>query len=145
VFITQGESEAPADVRYLGRHVVHDVPPAANGIAIVDIEYRYDASGTVKVSARMQGTGEALQVSVEALPEDVPGRFCGPVVETVPQHVCAYFAFDLSGSMSGAPLTEARKAARSLLKNTDLAHCSLGIIAFSDDVRPKLTASQNAS
>jgi uncharacterized protein with von Willebrand factor type A (vWA) domain len=58
--------------------------------------------------------------------------------------VTAYLAFDLSGSMSGDPLKEAQKAAMAFLEGTDLAHCSLGIIAFSDRVRTKLTASQNS-
>ncbi len=67
-----------------------------------------------------------------------------PPEETVEAvHVTAYLAFDLSGSMSGRPLEEAKRAARSFLENTDLSHCSLGIIAFADSVSVKLKASQN--
>jgi Mg-chelatase subunit ChlD len=59
-------------------------------------------------------------------------------------HVTAYLAFDLSGSMEGSPLAEAKKAARSFLRNTDLSHCSLGLIVFAEKVRVQLEASQNA-
>jgi hypothetical protein len=46
--------------------------------------------------------------------------------------------------MSGKPLEEAKKAAVGFLKNSDLSHCSIGIIAFSDSVKTKLAATQNA-
>lgn len=46
--------------------------------------------------------------------------------------------------MSGTPLEEAKKAALGFLKNSDLSHCSIGIIAFSNTVKTKLKASQNA-
>jgi molecular chaperone DnaK len=144
VFMTQGESERPGEVTYLGRHVIQDVPADPSGVTIVDIEYAYDASGTVQVAASARTSGAALRITVEALPPDVPARFLAPPRVAQPQHVTAYLAFDLSGSMSGAPLRAAQDAARAFLQNTDLAHCSLGIVAFSDKVRTKLEASQNA-
>lgn len=145
VFMTQGESQAPGDVTYLGRHVVHDVPPDPSGMTVIDVEYRYDASATVQVSAKVRSSGHALRVSVEPVPPDVPARFLRkPEDELIAQHVTAYLAFDLSGSMGGTPIEEAQKAARGFLSNTDLAHCSLGIIGFSDSVATKLKASQDA-
>jgi molecular chaperone DnaK len=145
VFITQGESKSPAEVSYLGRHTIHDVPPDPKGVTILDIEYSYDASGTVKVSASPKSTGVPLRITVDTLPSDVPARFGKPPeAQAVPHHVTAYLAFDLSGSMTGKPLAEAQKAARGFVANTDLAHCSIGIIGFSDAVRTGLTASQDA-
>lgn len=146
VFMTQGESASPAEVDYLGLYVLHDVPRAADGPTLVDIEYRYDRSGTVQVSAAVRESGEPLRLSIEPLPSDVPDRFLRPPLEQVfePVHVTAYLAFDLSGSMAGAPLREAKRAAESFLANVDLAHCSLGIIAFADRVETSLRACQNA-
>jgi molecular chaperone DnaK len=145
VFVTQGESESPADVTFLGRYVLRGLPHAEGGAAVVDIRYSYDASGTVQVAATARATGEALEVAVEPLPDDVPARFLRPPVEPPPApHVTAYLAFDLSGSMSGEPLAAAKKAARGFLANVDLASCSLGIIAFADGERVKAAATQNA-
>ncbi|HET7232066.1 MAG TPA: Hsp70 family protein [Longimicrobium sp.] len=145
VFVTQGESEHPADVTYLGKYVLSGLPHADGGVAVVDVEYRYDVSGTVQVAARDRATGLALEVAVEPLPGDVPARFLRPPeVPAPPPHVTAYLAFDLSGSMRGAPLDEAKKAARSFLANTDLANCSVGIIAFADREEVKAKATQNA-
>jgi len=145
VFMTQGESESPADVTYLGKYVLHDIPHGERGLAILDVEYSYDASGTVQVAGRVRQTGQALRLTVEPLPPDVPARFLKPPEETSEAvHVTAYLAFDLSGSMSGRPLAEAQKAARGFLRHTDLTHCSLGIIAFADSVNVKQEATQNA-
>jgi uncharacterized protein YegL len=145
IFMTQGESESPAHVTYLGRHVVPDVPPDSKGVTVIDIEYSYDVSGTMQVAARVRASGQPLTVRVEPLPPDIPERFLAPpVLQAAPQHVTAYLAFDLSGSMSGEPLEQAKRAAHQFLQNTDLSHASVGIIAFSDSVRTKLKATQNA-
>lgn len=144
VYMTQGESESPSEVSYLGKYVLHDVPYVDGGVAVIDVEYSYDASGTVQVSGKLKHTGQPLRLTVEPLPADVPARFLLPPEETAEAvHVTAYLAFDLSGSMSGEPLEEAKKAARGFLENTDLTHCSLGIIAFADSVDVKLEACQN--
>jgi molecular chaperone DnaK len=145
VFVTQGESESPADVTYLGRYLLSGLPHADGGAAVVDIRYSYDAGGTVQVAARDRATGQALEVAVEPLPDDVPARFLRPPQEPAPApHVTAYLAFDLSGSMAGPPLEEAKKAARGFVANTDLASCSVGIIAFADQEEVKAQATQNA-
>jgi molecular chaperone DnaK (HSP70) len=143
VFMTQGESEAPAEVSYIGRYVIHDIPHQ-QGQSIVDVTYRYDTSGTVNVGAQLRGSKQDLRVSVEELPADVPGRFLVPPVKAAASHLTIYLAFDLSGSMSGEPLDEAKKAAVKFLHNTDLSHSSLGVVAFSDTARTKLKAGQNA-
>jgi molecular chaperone DnaK (HSP70)/uncharacterized protein YegL len=145
VFMTQGESDSPGDVVYLGKYVIADVTWEQGGLTIIDVGYHYDVSGTVQVTGRASRTGQPLRVTVEPLPPDVPDRFLRPPqLNQVPEHLTAYLAFDLSGSMSGSPLSEAKKAAIGFLDNTDLTHCSLGIIGFSDQVKVKLAACQNA-
>jgi molecular chaperone DnaK len=145
IFMTQGESESPEDVAYLGRYVVSGIPYEKAGLTVIDVGYHYDESGTVQVDAKARNK-QKLKVKIEKLPNDVPQRFMKPPELQVeePEHVTAYLAFDLSGSMSGTPLEEAKKAALGFLKNSDLSHCSIGIIAFSDTVKTKLKASQNA-
>lgn len=144
VFITEGESTNPGSVTYLGRHVIRDVPPAEKGAQVVDIEYRYDVSGTVAVSAKVQATGQPLTVAVEPLPPDIPDRFLKPPrVEAATTLTTVYLAFDLSGSMSGEPLNAAQKAARTFLSQIDLSHCSMGLVTFADQVSVVLSACQD--
>ena len=148
IYLTQGEAESPADVSYLEKHVVSDIPPNDKGLAIIDIEYSYDISGRVGVKALLADSGQKLPVTVEPLPADIPQRFLVPPedLQTVRTagHLAVYMAFDLSGSMSGQPLREAKNAARSFLKNMDLSHSSIGIIAVADRSQVVLDASQNA-
>jgi molecular chaperone DnaK len=146
IFMTQGESESPEDVAYLGRYVVQDIPYQKGGLTVIDVGYHYDESGTVQVEAKIRNNNEKLQIKIEKLPSDVPQRFMKPPELQVeePEYMTAYLAFDLSGSMSGDPLEAAKKAALGFLKNSDLTHCAIGIIAFSDTVKTKLRASQNA-
>lgn len=145
IFMTQGESESPADVSYLGLYALEGLSHDDGGPAVLDIEYRYDESGTVQISGRVRATGAVLRLTIEPLPADVPARFLlPPVADRELVHVTAYLAFDLSGSMTGRPLVGAQKAARRFLSQVDLAHCSIGLIAFADEVKVKLGASQSA-
>lgn len=53
-------------------------------------------------------------------------------------------AFDLSGSMSGEPLEEAKKAAERFVRECDVTNTYIGIIEFSDTTLTTTHASQNA-
>ncbi len=75
IFMTQGEKTSPADVYYLGKYVMRDIPHEEGGVAIIDIEYSYDISGTVGVKGKVRSSVKNLDVVVETLPNDVPGRF----------------------------------------------------------------------
>jgi len=145
IFMTQGEREAVDQVIYLGRYVIPRVPHESGGVAVVNIDYAYDLSGSVQVSARLKSTDVELPVKIEPLPGDVPQRFLSPPPKPVIPHVTVYLAFDLSGSMSGEPLEEAQKAAVAFLGQVDLSHCSMGVIAVADSTKTVLKASQDAS
>jgi molecular chaperone DnaK (HSP70) len=145
VFMTQGETELPSEVVYTGKYVIRGVPHQNSGLAVVDITYHYDVSATISVTAKLRGASDPLDVTEDQLPSDLPERFLRPPPKPeAPQHVTVYLAFDLSGSMGGRPLKEAKKAAHGFLQNIDLGHCSMGVVAFSDRVLTKLMASQNA-
>lgn len=144
VYMTQGETINPADCAYLGKYVFSDIPTVVGSTVVLDITYAYDKNGVVNVSAVERSTKHPLTLSVEPLPPDVPDRFAlPPVQEAVREHLTVYLAFDLSGSMSGAPLAEAQKAAHAFVAQCDLTNTSIGLISFSDSVLVELIASQN--
>jgi molecular chaperone DnaK (HSP70) len=145
VFLTQGESEDPAICVYLGRYIVMGFPGTSTRRAIIDISYSYDDSALVGVQATDRTTGTELDVQVADLPEDIPGRFLEAPKRTQSRApMMVYLAFDLSGSMSGAPLAEARRAARAFVSQLDLTTTAIGLIAFSDAVRVAQPATNNA-
>lgn len=144
IFLTQGETGDPKDCAYLGRYVVTGFGPGA-GDTVVDIEYAYDRSGVVGVSATDRTTTRPLLVTIDAVPPDVPERFAGRPGDAGRRgHTTVYLAFDLSGSMSGKPLAEAKTAAHAFVGQCDLSTTSVGLIGFSDRVEVYQTATQNA-
>ena len=132
--MTQGESDNPFMCSFLGKYHFTDVGHAAGGLAVLDIAYAYDANGVVRVSAKERGSGRGLPVTVEPVPADMSWLQRPPQESAAHVHLMAYLAFDLSGSMAGEPLAEAQDAAREFVRQTDLAHSSIGLISFADKV-----------
>jgi molecular chaperone DnaK (HSP70) len=144
VYLTQGETDDPRDCVYLGRYVVTGFPAGNRGPVVLDIVYRYDENAVVEVSAVERASGTQLKVEVEDVPADVPERFLGqPPQLQARQPATIYLAFDLSGSMSGEPLVEAKRAAASFVSQCDLTTTSVGMIGFSDRVHVDQKATRN--
>jgi molecular chaperone DnaK len=146
VFMTQSESIDPMSCAYLGMYVFTDIPEVSSRVAVIDITYSYNINGVVEVSAVERSTQNKLKLSIESLPLDVPDdRFLKLPQETiVREHLNFYMAFDLSGSMSGEPLSKAKQAAQGFVAQCDLTATSIGIIEFSDKVWISTKVSQNA-
>ena len=136
VFLTQGDSEIPNQVDYLNKYVVINIPYKRGGVVEIDVTYQYDINGVVNVEAFAEG--RILPIKQEMLDNDIPDRFMRePEFENYVERefMTIYMAFDISGSMSGSPLKQAKKAARSFVKNLDLDFTEIGIIVFSDTVK----------
>jgi molecular chaperone DnaK (HSP70) len=143
VFVTQGESDAPADCSYVGRYTIRDIPHVAGGDAVVDITYEYDRSGVVAVAAQERSTGRSLTVVKEPVPDDMSWVLRSPQ-ERARVHKHVFLAIDLSGSMSGSPLANAKSAVRRFVEESDLSSTSIGLISFSDDAILESPLTQNA-
>ena len=144
VFMTQGETEEPNSCAYLGQYVFTNIPKIQGRAAIIDLTYSYNLNGVVEVSAVERSTQQPLTLSIEPLPHDVPDRFTlPPAIETVREHLNLYMAFDLSGSMEGKPLSEARRAANNFVSQCDLTTTSIGIIEFSNRTLTTVQECQN--
>jgi molecular chaperone DnaK len=145
VFMTQGESSDPQDVSYLGQYVFSGIPSVAGRVAVIDISYAYNKNGVVEVTAVERSTQTPLPLRIEPLPADVPARFTQPPEDIqIAEHVTVYMALDVSGSMAGRPLEEAKQAALSFMAEVDLSQCSIGVMEWSDRVQTLAAASQNA-
>src|SRR5699024_3933235 len=53
-------------------------------------------------------------------------------MKSIQPEMAVYLAIDLSGSMAGKGLTEAKKAAIGFVKEFDLSYVQVGLINFSD-------------
>lgn len=139
VFLTQSESDDPQFCTYLGRYVFTDFPPESKRVVLLDITYEYDKNGVVHISAVEQASRKALTMTKYPVPADVPARFLTPPTDHDTagnsEPLSVYLAFDVSGSMCGAPIAEAQKAAQQFVAQCDLNNTSIGLISFSDWVR----------
>ncbi len=137
VYLTQGETNSPADMAYMAKHVVRKIPGNPSGKARIEVTYRYDGSGMVDVSARDTLSGQDLPVTRESLAPGEENRFLGSPADA-PQavrHTHIVLAIDLSASMDGVPLVEAQKAAHRFVDEMDMNVCSVGLVATADRVR----------
>jgi molecular chaperone DnaK len=71
VFILQGESTEPQECKVTGKYSFSEIEHVPTFPALVEIEYGYDQSGVITVSARQRSNGKTLPFRVEPLPEDL--------------------------------------------------------------------------
>ncbi|MBQ9082549.1 MAG: Hsp70 family protein [Clostridia bacterium] len=137
IYVLQGE-KAPLECQIIGKYVVtgivHD--RAANP-TIIRIQYSYDVNGMIHVQARQGDAQEDLPIREEPVPEDM-SKFGRPVemesttVEAEP--LTAMLAVDVSGSMSGTPLRDAKNAMCHFVDEVSNypGQVRVGVIAVSD-------------
>ena len=144
VYVTQGEGEDPANCSFVGKYVIKGIPHSKKGISILDIAYDYDRSGVVNVSAVERGQRLSLSTQKQAIPPDMSWISKSPKELSAVPHRTIYAAVDLSGSMSGGPLEDAKRAVTEFIEKSDLAHTSIGVMCFADSVHVDQEASQDA-
>lgn len=137
VYMLQGEEENltyPLNCTVLGKYVFTGIQVGSERKEIIDVTYSYDENNIVNVSAVQKSCGKSLDLHIEPVEEDMSWVIEDPKarMKAVQPEMAVYLAIDLSGSMSGEPLAEAKKAAISFVKEFDLSCVDVGIINFSN-------------
>lgn len=139
VYMLQGENEYPLDCSILGKYVFSGIEHVSKSKSILDISYNYTMNGTVEVSAIQRETGKPLALHIEPVPNDMSWVNQSPqellTAEKKNESMTVLLAVDLSGSMSGEPLSKAIEAAHNLVKELDLSCTDIGLIVFADSVQ----------
>ncbi|MDO5291381.1 MAG: Hsp70 family protein [bacterium] len=136
VYLVQGEKGNPLDCEIVGKYVFHGIEHTETCEATLLVTYSYNEDGMIEVSAMQQETGNVLPLTIEPVDEDMSWVREVPNVnqnakKELPKGTL-YLAVDLSGSMSGYPLLEAKKAIESFILKLDLTKLAVGIIGFAD-------------
>jgi molecular chaperone DnaK (HSP70) len=141
IYVTQGENDNPLDCSFVGKFVIDRNDGAAD---LIDVSYAYDRSGIVDVQATVHGRDVRLPVRKERMPEDMswltgkPGRKTATAPRTV------FLAIDLSGSMAGNPLRDAKDAMSNFVDGSDLTTTAVGLISFANSVTVNSDAVRDA-
>jgi Mg-chelatase subunit ChlD len=145
VYLTQGESLRPLDCTVLGKYAFSGIK-ATDAEVTVDLRMSYDANGVVQVAATQRDTGHALAMTVEPVPDDLSWLGQPPsthVEQGRPEPTRVYLLIDVSSSMAGFPLIEAKTAAREFLDRCDFTLMEVGLISFSHQVTLQAEATDN--
>ncbi|MEY8428465.1 Hsp70 family protein [Lachnospiraceae bacterium 46-15] len=137
IYVLQG-IKAPLDCEIIGKYVVSGISHDRNdNPTIIKIQYSYDINGMVHVQAR-QGNGTAdLPIREEPVPADM-SKFGMPIdpqeMKPTADVLSVVMAVDVSGSMSGKPIDDARNAMCHFVDNFEdyPGDVEIGVIAVSD-------------
>lgn len=108
VYMLQGEAERPLDTNPLGRWTFEGVPGNRKGKVEVDVAYEYDEDGVVHVTASAGGKALA-DPRIDRADRDLRWTEEDPASHRIPP-IAVALTIDVSSSMSGASLAEAKEA-----------------------------------
>ena len=139
VYLLQGEGKTPEECDVVGKYVFTGMEHMIGHPSIIHITYTYNTNGLIEVKAVQTETNKELEVRVEEVPVDLSWMRQSPVksqkVENIVTPGVVYVAIDLSGSMAGVPLAQAKMAIMEFVMQLDLNLFRVGIVAFADRVR----------
>lgn len=137
VYVLQGEEEHltyPLNCTVLGKYVFTGIQTGSDRKEKINVTFSYDENNIVQVSAVQNRTGKNLKLHIEPVEEDMSWVTGDPRerMKSVHSDISVLLAIDLSGSMSGNRLEQAKKAAISFVKQFDMEYTEVGLINFSD-------------
>ena len=135
VHMLQGEAARPLDTNPLGRWTFERVPGHKRGHVDVDVSYAYDEHGVVHVSATVDG-GALDDPSIDRDDRDLRWTDEDPASHAVPELSVA-LVIDISASMRGQPLDEAKDACCSFVDVLEEAGVGdhIALVAFGSSGR----------
>lgn len=135
IFVLQGDKENPLDNLIPFRYVVTGLKYNAEtkGRIIVKVQYSYDDNGIINVEARQDGNSVNLPIRREIVPEDM-SKYGLPIDpnDLKPRTLNVVMALDVSGSMSGAPMEDAKRAMCKFVEDLDFSYTNVAVMAVSD-------------
>ena len=136
IYVVQGSNENPLDNLIPYKYVVSGIRHVREkkGETVIKVQYSYDSNGVINVQARQEDDSVDLPIRKETIPDDMSqyGRPVDPDDFKSVEPLNVAIAVDVSGSMSGAPLGDAKSAIRHFIASMDFSFTRLAILAVSD-------------
>jgi molecular chaperone DnaK len=137
IFVLQGDKENPLDCLIPYRYVVTGIRHIREqrGNTTIRVQYSYDNNGVIHVEARQENGKANLPMKKDTVPDDLT-KYAMPVNREEmfrPEPLSVVLAVDVSGSMSGTPLSDAQDAMCDFVRKMDFSFAQVGVIAVSDN------------
>ncbi len=146
VYVLQGEYSRPLDNTIINKYVIYEIEATSHPISVIDVIYEYNSDGVIGVSAIQKEIGKRLSVKIEPVPEDMSWTDQSPKDKQksiATSQIDILLTVDLSGSMSGMPLEEAKKAMKDFVDKMDNSFTKIGLIPFANSAYCELTPTKN--
>lgn len=135
IYVLQGEFSRPLDNTIINKYVISDIERAMSPTSVIEVTYEYNSDGVIEVAAIQKETSKKLPINIEEIPEDMnwtdespeENRESGGISK-----VDVFLTVDLSGSMSGEPIKEAKKAMKKFVDEMDSRFTRIGLIPFAN-------------
>jgi molecular chaperone DnaK (HSP70)/uncharacterized protein YegL len=131
IYVLQGESKQPLDNTIVNKYVATEIERTSRDGESIEVTYSYDEDGLIKVTASQDG--RELPIRIDRVPQDMSWvtEPIDPDAVTVVAPTIL-MAIDVSGSMEGPPLIEAKKAMIGFIDEMVSLGSEIGVILFSD-------------
>lgn len=150
IYVLQGV-KSPLECEIIGKYVVSGISHDRNdNPTTIKIQYSYDINGMVHVQARQGNRTVDLPIREESVPADM-SKFGRPIdpeeMRSAAEALSVVMAVDVSGSMSGKPIDDARNAMCHFVDNFEdyPGDVKIGVIAVSDRSQVVQTLTSNLS
>ena len=140
IYVLQG-TKPPLEAEVIGKYVVSGIlHNRKDNPTTIKIQYSYDMNGMIHVQARQGNSDTDLPIREESVPDDM-SKFGLPInpeeMKTGVEPLSVVMAIDVSGSMAGEPINDARNAMCHFIETFEdyPGDVQIGIIAVSDSTK----------
>lgn len=150
IYLLQGESDEPVDCTIAKRYCFYGIEYIPGGRTNLDITFSHTINGTIDISAIQTETGKTLSFREEPIPDDMSWITRSPrelISENSPaaESGVLIMALDVSGSMDGMRITEAKKAMKNFVQEFEESNIKIGVVAFADKTKVICKPTENYS
>lgn len=134
IFVLEGEGE-PLDCQINAKYIVSGIRHIKGGKTTIRVQYSFDRNSIIHVQVRQEDDISDLPIRKVAInSEELAkfGRSIDPDEFKATSDLSIVLAVDVSGSMAGSPLTEAKKAMVSFVNQYEDTGARIGVIIVSD-------------
>lgn len=148
IYVLQG-GESIANARVHAKYVVSGFTRVLERMCVAHVQYSYDSNHMIHVQVRQDNEQTDLPLCKEAFTQEDLKTFLGPYIppepSTVAMQMTIVLAIDVSGSMSGNPITNAKDAMIDFTKKFADLDVSFGVLLVSDRCRWAIHPSNDLS